>query len=59
MNVKDLIAELMKLNPEARVECEYMGESKCDTCGPEAESSDITKVIDLETRVILTVLGWR
>jgi len=60
MKVRELIERLSKLSPDANVELEYQGEGGCDTCGVGSEKqSDLETVVDLETRVILSVFYFR
>ncbi len=56
MTVAELIIKLQAMPQEALVEIEYDGGDGCDTCGHGGETqSDLAKVIDLETRVVLSV----
>lgn len=59
LTVKKLIETLSKLNPNARVEVEYEANDGCETCGHGASrlQTDVKLVIDLETRVVLSIVG--
>lgn len=56
MKVRELIAELLKMDQEANVVTEHEdADSGCSTCGYGATSStrDVVVVTNLETRVVL------
>ncbi len=58
MTVAELIEKLRTMPQDVPVECEYSGPGGCDTCGyGSGEESDIEHVLDLETRVVLSVLS--
>ena len=54
MTVKELIAELNKLDPNARVVVEHGNHDGCGTCGWGETSTEyeLTEINDLETRVV-------
>lgn len=58
MKVHELIKKLHEFDPDATVMIEHMDNDGCDTCGWGATEihSDIQNIIDLETKVILSIL---
>lgn len=55
--VKQLIAELKKLNQDAVVFIEYNGGGGCKTCGLGSDrDTDDFVIVDLEKRVVLSTV---
>ena len=57
MTVKELISELFKCDPNAKVVLSIGNHDGCDTCGhgETFDEHEINCVSDLETRVVLDV----